>query len=299
MKKYFILVLVSLCFISLWVYFRQAKKTTTVFNPNTLSITTSSYPLEFIARQLVAGDKVVTNLVPFGTDPHEFEPSAKQISGIYDSTIFLFNGADLDPWAEKIQEDLASKGIVPMKAVAGLTLIDGADPHFWLDTDNMTKVANRLAVVLIKLDPNKTQDYQSRLEAFTKSMRSLDDEYATSLATCKQKNLVISHNFFAYPAKKYGLIEVPISGLSPESEPTPKALADIITLIKSQKVGVIFRETLISPKLVESLAQDAGVKVATLNPLEGLSAQDASLGLDYISIMRENLKQLKQGLECK
>jgi zinc transport system substrate-binding protein len=109
---------------------------------------------------------------------------------------------------------------------------------------------------------------------------------------------VVSHASFSYPAKRYRLTQVPVMGLSPNSEPSPAQLAQIVRFARRHKVKFIFFETLVSPKLAETLAREVGAQTLVLNPIEGLAKDDQAAGKGYIDLMEENLKNLRTALGC-
>ncbi len=284
-------------------------------------IVTTTYPLEYVAKQIGQDKVIVTNVVPQGTDPHDFDPSPAQVGTMLDATVLLYNGAGLDAWVEKLREELASKSVVSLKASANVELLPAAaadedehqdeagdkpqeqgenfDPHFWLDPTNMIKAGERLYLVLDKLDPANTESYRQNFLSFKSAMESLDQSYLVGLKECQSRKVVVSHNYYAYPAKKYSLDVLAVAGLSLEAEPGPAQMAELVRTIRNSKVTTVFTETLGSRKIAETLAQETGAQVATLNPLEGLTSEDVSSGKDYTSVMRDNLEALRLALQCQ
>lgn len=318
MKKGFWIVLVILVVVLSFLAWQSLRSPSSPSSGSDVKVVSSTYPLAFVASQILGTEVAnVETVVPLGAEPHEFEPTPSQIAKIYDSEVFLFNGAGLDLWADRLQADLSQRGVVAMKATAGLDLLDiaegdhpdedhaeeeadagGKDPHFWLDPQNMVKVAERFTKVMSNLEPENTKKYYKNLGTFRESMQSLDLKFQTQLASCKQRDLVISHNFFAYPEKKYGLSVLSISGISPDAEPTLNSLTSVVDLIRQKQLEYIFTEELVTTKPVEVLQQETGVGLLRLNPIEGLTEQQAAAGEDYVTLMEQNLDSLKQGLSC-
>jgi len=133
---------------------------------------------------------------------------------------------------------------------------------------------------------------------FRAQLESLDREYEGALTQCRRREIVTSHAAFGYLAERYGLEQIAITGLSPEAEPTPRELEDVVEEVRMQGATTVFFETLVSPRLAETVARETGARTAVLNPLEGLTEEELARGENYFSLMRANLKTLRQALEC-
>ena len=171
------------------------------------------------------------------------------------------------------------------------------DPHYWLDPNRMAKVGQALADQLGKQYPEMKDDLQANAKKFSESMSKIDEEYKTGLAQCERKEFITSHTAFNYLAHNYDMTEIGISGINPDGEPSPARIAKVQELAKEHGVTTIFFETLTSPAVSKAIAGDLGLKTAVLDPLEGVT--DKSPGDDYPSIMRANLKALKEANGCK
>ena len=169
------------------------------------------------------------------------------------------------------------------------------DPHFWQDPLKLAKVADAVAEALATVDPQHADDYRANAAALDTELSALDRDYAAGLSGCKRDTIVVSHNAFGYLGR-YGLFIEPISGLSPEAEPTPADLARLQQLIETEGITTVFGERLVSPKLAQSLADDMGVRSEILDPIEGLSTETADD--DYLSLMRANLTALREANQC-
>jgi zinc transport system substrate-binding protein len=170
----------------------------------------------------------------------------------------------------------------------------GEDLHFWLDPERLAHTASAVAGQLGEADPENAATYKANAEALATKLTTLDKDFSKGLATCETRTLVVSHEAYGYLAEKYKLKQVGISGLSPDTEPSPARLAEIGKVVKDEGVSTIFTETLVNPKVAETLAADLGAKTAVLDPLEGLSDE----GSDYEKIMRKNLGALRSALNC-
>jgi zinc transport system substrate-binding protein len=172
------------------------------------------------------------------------------------------------------------------------------DPHLWLDPARYAVVVRTLADTLAELDPAHAATFRDNGEAYEAELDALDRAFAAGLETCDRRTIVVNHGAFAYLADAYGLEQVAISGRSPESETDPARLADLRALVQEEGVTTIFTEALASPDVAETLAEEADVAVAVLDPLEGLTSEQVDAGEDYLSVMRRNLETLRSGLGC-
>lgn len=172
----------------------------------------------------------------------------------------------------------------------------GVDPHLWLDPENLVPVAEHVADALSEVDPEHAEEYAANAEALVDDLTALDDDFTQGLLTCEVKDIVTSHAAFAYLAQAYGLQQVPIAGIDPSTEPSAAQLAAISDLVRDEGITTVFTETLVSPAVAKTVAREAGVETATLDPLEGLS--DETADQDYLSIMETNLATLQKANRC-
>jgi zinc transport system substrate-binding protein len=247
-------------------------------------VVASFYPLAWVAEQ-VGGDNVnVSNLTPTGAEPHDAELTARDVERIRSADFVLYLGEGFQPAVEDAVE--GADGVV----VDLLEDTVGDDPHVWLDPVRFEAMAKRTADALG--DSADATDLVGRLEA-------LDEEFETGLADCRRRELVTSHDAFGYLARRYDLKTVPIAGISPEAEPTPMQLESVIRQVKASKATTVFFETLLSPRLAETVARETGARTDVLNPIEGLTEQELERGETYLTVMRDNLEALRKALECR
>jgi zinc transport system substrate-binding protein len=277
-------------------------------NSSKIQVVATFYPVAEFARE-VGGDKIsVTTLTKPGTEPHDFDPTPKQLAQIYDAKMFVYNGAGLEPWVDKITKDLESSDVFRVDSSSQISLQkkdpsdteDGSptDPHIWMDPELAMKEVNNIRLGLIAVDPVNAQYYVDRAIAYTDKLQALDDAFKKGLASCQSKDIVTSHQAFTYLAKRYGLNAVGIAGLSPDDEPSPQKLAQVADFVKQNNVKYIFFETLVSPKLSQTIASETGAKTIAFNPLEGLTNDEIKAGKNYITIQNDNLKALRTALDC-
>ncbi len=309
MKKFLTLSLLALTALAVLVWLYNRPTSTTTVQPPTrgsLSIVTSFYPLYFFTTKIGGAFVSVHNLTPAGVEPHDYELTSQDLMLIQNSQLLILNGAGLESWAEKIKNTPAapaSKILIVGEALASATLIeDGAaqtDPHVWLSPPLAKQMVARILEALIKADATDADQYRTQALALTTRLDQLDSAYRVGLASCQQKDVITSHAAFHYLTSTYGLRQVPISGLSPNAEPTPQELARLADFAKQNKVHHIFFESLVSPDLANTLAREIGAQTLVLNPLEGLTPAEFQNGEDYFTAMEVNLKNLRLALDCK
>jgi zinc transport system substrate-binding protein len=264
-------------------------------NPSSgrMSVVASFYPLAEAASR-IGGDRVdVRNLTPPGVEPHDLELAPDRIAEIQEADVVLYLGNGFQPAVEQAVAD--ARGVA-VDVAAGIQR--DHDPHVWLDPVLYRRVVDRTELALEQTSPKDAERFASNAKAFDEELARLDRDYRAGLSHCARHLIVTSHEAFGYLAARYGLVQYPIAGLSPDAEPSPDRLAELAALVKREGVTTIFTEELVSPKVAETLAREAGVKTAVLNTLEGLTDQEIAAGDDYVSVMRRNLRVLQVALGC-
>lgn len=264
-------------------------------------VVTTIYPLWEFARQ-VAGDRAtVVSLVPAGVEPHDWEPAPRDVSRVRQAAVFVHTGTALDGWAERLLADLSGgRVVVNVRGGLGVLTVGGVtDPHLWLDPTLARAQVLAIAGGLEQADPAGRAVYAENAKAFVARLDALDLEFAAGLADCARREVVTSHAAFAYLARRYRLTQVPVMGISPEAEPSPADLAAIVRIARRLKVTHVFYETLVSPRLAETLSREIGATPLPLNPIEGVSPAEADAGTGYLELMRANLANLRTALGCR
>ncbi len=262
-----------------------------------LQVTASFYPLAHFAQQ-VGGDLVsVQNMTPTGSEPHDFDPSPRDVATLYQSKVFIYNGGGLEPWASRVLPDLEKTGEVIVNATQGMQLL-AHDPHVWLSPRLAQQQVRAIEQALATTDASHAAMYAKNSDAYIAELEQLDAEFKTGISQCERREIVTSHAAFAYLAQDYGLTIVPIAGLSPDEEPSPARLAEISNFVREHGVTHIFFETLVSPALSQTIAHETGAHILVFNPLEGLTEEDIAQGKSYISVQRENLAAIRTALDC-
>lgn len=285
-----------------------------------VEVIASFYPLEWVSQR-VAGDRAgVTTLTPPGAEAHDLELSPRDVAAMTEADLVVY----LSGFQPAVDESVsAAEGTVAVDA-ADLTSLDltavddghadeeegahsdeagehadeeGApDPHFWLDPTRLAEVGDALAERMAEVDPDGAEAYGENAAGLRADLLALDEELSAGLSSCKSTTLVTSHQAFGYLADRYGFTQVGVSGLSPEDEPSPGELAEVTDFVRDNEVGTIYFETLVSPDIAQTVADETGATTATLDPLEGLTEDSA--GEDYLEVMRSNLGVLQEGQSC-
>jgi zinc transport system substrate-binding protein len=261
-----------------------------------LAVVASFYPLAEAAER-AGGDLVeVTNLTPAGTEPHDLELSPDQVDAIEDADLVVFVGGGFQPAVEDVVDRFDGKRLDVLDALG----LDGTDdPHFWLDPERQADAVAAIESALADLDPDDAATFGANTDRYRTELETLDQRFAAGLADCERHEIVTTHAAFGYLADRYGLDQVAISGISPEAEPDPGRIADLADDIERRGVTTVFYESLVPPDLAETLAREAGVATAVLDPLEGLSEDELDGGASYLTVMEHNLDALREALGCR
>ena len=272
-----------------------------------VTVTAAFFPLAAAVAQVGGSLVKVTNLTPAGVEPHDIELNTQQAESVLDADLAVVVGNGFQPAVEDIAADRDGPTLNVLKALpinAGDKKVEegdatALDPHVWLDPVLYQSVVDAIASALSKVDPNHAADYTANAAAYNAKLVALNTEYETGLANCSRQLLVTAHEAFGWLTQRYGLIPEGIAGISPDAEPNPQRLADLTDLVEKKGVTTIYTEDLVSPKVARTLAREAGgLKTATLNPLEGLTAKQIKAGATYISEMQDNLQAIQKGLGC-
>jgi zinc transport system substrate-binding protein len=294
MKK-FVLLMVLALLVASWGGAAQPK----------LKVVASFYiPYEFTKN--VGGERVeVKNLVPAGAEPHDFEPSPADIRAIEEAHVFVYNGAGMESWVERVLSAVKNREkLIVIEMTKGLPLRKVEDeelefdPHAWTDPILVKDMAKNIQEGLIAADSAGSSLYTDNTKAFQAKLDALDAQIREGLKACRLRDFIISHRFMDYFAARYNLTAHALSGLEP-SEPTPQRLAELIRLGREKGIKYIFAERSDALKALEVLARELGAQILTLNTGHSLTAEEERAGKNYLTLMSENLKNLRIGLECR
>jgi zinc transport system substrate-binding protein len=248
------------------------------------NVVAAFYPVAFAAKEIGGPGLHVGNLTPPGAEPHDIELSPKEVAQIERARLVLYLGHGFQPAVSKAVAERSGESV---DVLAGLPL-HGNDPHVWLDPVLFERVARKIGAAL-----------QRPTDAFVAKLRALDRDYREGLRNCKRREIVTSHAAFGYLAARYGLKQVAITGVTPESEPTPQQLRHVVEVVRRTHATTVFFETLVSPRLAETVAREVGATTAVLDPIEGLTPKEQQAGDNYFTVMRRNLDALRRALACR
>ena len=265
----------------------------------TLTVTASVYPFEFVVQRVGGTEVTVAGLTPPGTEPHDLELTARQVASLA-TTDLLVHQSGFQP---AVDEAVALQPPVrSVDAASFLTLLpaeeggEATDPHTWLDPTNLKAVAEHVRDVLSQARPAATETFAANTAALLADLDRLDADFTAGLTNCRIRPFITSHAAFGYLAHRYGLEQVAIRGLEPDVEPSAARIAEVQQLARDHQVTTIFYESLTSPAVSRAIAADLGLATDVLDPLEAITAD--SRGSDYLEVMRANLTALKAANQC-
>jgi len=291
----------------------SAESATETSEPAATTVVASHYPVQFLVDS-IGGDAVdVETLTAPGAEPHDLELTPQQVAQVQDATAVFYIGG----FQPAVDDAVAEASGTSVDLSEGLPLLEAehsdehsdeaehsdehsdeaehgsTDPHVWLDPVPMGQMATTVADTLSASDPDNAATFEANATALQEQLASLDADWSDGTAGCQIPTMVVSHEAFGYPAAQYGFEQKGIAGLSPETEPSAQAIADLATFVKDNGVTTVYTETLVDPAVAQTVASEAGVTTATLDPLEGPPATG-----DYISAMQENLAAVQEGQDC-
>jgi zinc transport system substrate-binding protein len=291
-----------------------------------LHVVTTFYPMYEFTKNITKDKAKVDLLIPSNIEPHDWEPTPKDMAAIQNADLLIYNSTFMETWIPSIQESLDKDQPLFVEASEGITLMEGAeqyhhdeeghheeesevdhheeeesheeseqmDPHVWLSPVLAQKEVQTITDAIVKQDPKNKDYYERNSHDYIQRLKELDKLYRTTLQNTSSKEMITQHAAFGYLAKEYGLTQVPIAGLSPSEEPSPAKLAELKEFAMDHQINVIFFEETTSPKVAQTLAGELGAETMVLNTIEGLSKEDQEKGLSYIEVMQNNLKSLEK-----
>lgn len=299
-----------------------------------ITVYTTIFPLYDFSSKIGGEHVEVVNIVPPGVDSHDFEPTPRDLIGLNQADLFVYNGGGLEQWADDVLQSVDNSELVVVKMSDHITFVERSggdghdhgeeedhqadehegnesheedtedghademmfDPHIWLDPVRAMEIANVIKEQLKTIDPEHQADYEQSHTELVTELQKLHEDFQEMAEQAKTKEVIVSHAAFGYLTDRYGLEQIAISGLSPSDEPGQKELAQIISLAREHDVQYIFFETLVNTRVAQMVQEQIGAEALVLNPLEGLTKEEIAAGKDYLSVMRENLENLRIAL---
>lgn len=300
----------------------QSGSAPTTAQSGQLSVVAAAYPFQFVAERVAGQHGQVTSLTQPGAEPHDVELTPQQVASVGEADLVVYEKTFQAAVDEAVAQNAGDNAfdtttVVPMQELgsehshegeehaAGEEHVEGEehshegglDPHVWLDPMNMATIGKAVAERLAAVDPDNAADYTANAEALAADLTAVDQEFTDGLADCDRTEFITSHEAFGYLAERYELTQIGISGLSPDTEPSPARIAEVQTEAKEHGVTTIFYETLVSPDVAQAIASDLGLKTDVLDPIEGITPD--SRGTEYLEVMKANLTALTAANGCR
>lgn len=296
-----------------------AGSTTENTESDKLQVVTTFYPMYDFTKQVAQDDAEVSMLLEAGMEVHSFEPSSQMIAEIQDADVFIYNSPEMETWVPDVLASIDTSDMVVICASDAIMLLEyegeahahdheseeeGAnaghshtvDPHVWLDPVLAQTEVSTIAEGLAEADPDNAEDYLENAGIYNGKLNELDEAYRAAFEGTENRTFVTQHAAFAYLAARYDLNQISVTGLNAEVEPSAAALATLSDYVKANNISHIYFENNASSQTAETLAEEVGVELAVLSPLEGITEEDQKKGSDYISVMLDNLEALKKSI---
>lgn len=276
-----------------------------------LSIVTTFYPMYEFTKEVVGDAGEVSLLIPAGTESHDFEPSAKDMAKIMEADAFVYNSPALETWVSNVTDSIDTKQTAIIEAAQDIDLAENEeehdheeadhdhelDPHVWTDPVLAIQEVKTIRDQLSEAYPDQKDQFTENAAAYIEKLEALDKAYSQAFKEATQRTFVTQHAAFGYLARQYDLVEASISGISPDQEPTPSRLAELKEYVEENQVKVIYFEENASSKVAETLANETGIELAVLNPIESLTQEQMDNGETYLSVMEDNLSALQKSIK--
>jgi len=253
-----------------------------------MTVYTSFYAMYDFTRTIGGEDVVIENVVPTGSEVHDFELSAMDMAKISEADLFVYNGKGMEHWAEDIA-DVLPEDVTVVCTSDNVLDSKETDPHVWLGFDNAKAQLSAICNALSEKDSEKATDYKARLDEYTSKLDTLKVEYEN--AGLSGKKIFVTHGAYGYLCSDFGMEQIALEGISGESDPSPAQMAKVVDEIKAEGAKCIFYDPLEGDKIAQAVAQETGIEALPLYTFEGDSENR-----DYLTIMTLNLEQLKKAL---
>ncbi|NME96059.1 zinc ABC transporter substrate-binding protein [Clostridium cochlearium] len=271
-------------------------------NKDKIKVVVTFNPLrEFV--DYIGKDKVDVNvIIPEGTEPHDFEPKAKDIMKLNEGDLFIYNGFGMEGWVDKTLKSIENNKMLIVDSSKGCEPINieednhdhgnSHDPHIWLGLTTAKRQAFNIKEALIKLDESNKEFYEENYKEFEKEIDNLLNSYKNKFEQLDNKSFVTGHSAFSYFCRDFGLEQRSVEGVFAEGEPSSKKLKELVDYCKSKNIKTIFLEENVSPKVSETLAKEVGAEVKVIDTIE-YKKEDKK----YLEIMKENIDKVYNSLK--
>lgn len=291
------------------------KEKETSSSHQSVKVVTTFYPMYDFTKQVVGEEGEVSMLIKGSVEPHDYEPSPKDIAKIQQADVFVYNSKEMETWVPSVLASIDKSQVKVIEASQGISLAKGSDsleeeadhahakdhhheydPHVWLDPVLAKQEVQQIRDGLKSVSQLDQSVLTTQAKAYEEKLTQLDQAYQTAFKGASQRVFVTQHAAFGYLAKRYNLTQLPIAGISPDQEPSPASLAKMEKFVKENQVNIIYTEALSSSKVAKTISEATGAELKELSTLESLSAKENKQGLDYLKIMEQNLTALKESI---
>ncbi|NLP52110.1 MULTISPECIES: metal ABC transporter solute-binding protein, Zn/Mn family [Bacillaceae] len=281
-----------------------------------LTIFTTIYPLEYFTKRIGGSLVSIENIVPPGSDAHSIDLSPSEMVKVAKGDAFIYSGTGLEGFAMSIIESLEDEQVMIVNATENITLLKSSakdqhsddekkheneksevDPHFWLDPIRSIEVADNIKKSLVELYPEEKEIFEANFISLKRDLEKLDAEFNEMIKSAEKKKFIVSHSAYGYWEERYGLEQIGISGISPSDEPSQQQLIEIINLMGEEGLTHLFFEENLNNKVAKTVQNETGTSPLFLHNLESLSEDRREAKEDYLSIMKNNIKVLGEGLD--
>jgi zinc transport system substrate-binding protein len=278
-----------------------------------IKIVTTVFPLMEFSRSVCGERGEVSLLIPPGAEIHTWNPRPSDIVNLSSADFFVYIGGNLEPWIDDLLDSVKNPELRVLEASRNLPLLENHkhdhqhdyahgefDPHIWLDFDLDRLIVDKIAVLLSDMDPIHQSFYQENAASYKEKLQRLHQKYQNGLKECASRMIILGgHSAFGYLAKKYNLEQISLYGLSPDSEPTPRQMVEVVELAKKNRVKVVYFEEYVNDELAHVIAREIGARILVLNPGANLDKDQLKQGVSFFDIMEKNLENLRDGLNCR
>lgn len=322
MKKIYRFFMVILGFILVLAGCSEGSKEESISTSDKIEIVTTLFPQYDFARQIVGDKAEVTLLLPPGMESHSYEPTPADMIKINKANLFIYTGELMEPWAHKMIESVDSEQVKVLDVSQGIPLLasneedeqhhdheaeveghehsedDGHhhtyDPHIWTSPQNAKVMVNNILEALCEVDPQNADYYKANAQAYQLQLDNLNDEFEVVVSNSKHDTIYHSGRFaMQYLMQQYGInyVSAPF-----EAEPSAALVAQVINEIKANNIPAIYYEELITPKIAQMISEETGAQMLLLHSCHNVSKEDFDNGVTYLSLMEQNVENLKIGL---
>lgn len=282
----------------------------------TLTVYTTIFPLEDFTKKIGGKDVEVKSVYPPGTDAHTYEPTQKMMMEMANANLFIYNGAGLEAFAEKLHDTLQKENVKIIETTKGIDLLEyedehthndahhdsndnnhhEVDPHVWLDPILAIQQAETIKDALVSLKPERKDEFEANFEQVKKQLEKLDEQLKEVIQQAKTDKILVAHAAYGYWEKRYGLKQISVTGLSPSNEPSQKSLTNVIKKAKEHELKYILFETFATPQVAEVVKKEVGADILRIHHLSSQTEEDQKNNKDYFDLMNENIKTLEKAL---